>query len=201
MESLRLPCIALAALSVLAAAPSARADADWQKTYPVSAKPSITATTGDASTEVRSCGDCREVRIRVEWNERHAADYTITEFQSSTHINFELREKHGTGFHITIGNRHEPHVTIETPSALDLEARTSDGSLNVSGVTGDLQLHTSDGSMDVSDVGGALRLVSSDGVHPHPQRRGNPGVSLLRRHGPHRRPLHRRPGAHLRWQP
>ncbi len=169
MESLRLPGIALAALAVLVVAPSAHAsDADWQKTYPVSAKPSITATTGDASTEVRSCGDCREVRIHVEWNDRHASDYTITEFQSGDHVNFELREKRGIGFHVSFGNRREPHVTVETPSALDLEARTSDGGLKVCGVTGDLQLHTSDGSMDVSDVGGALRLVSSDGsIHIH----------------------------------
>jgi len=163
MESLRLPGIAIAACALLACAPLAHADADWQKTYHVSGKPSVTTTTGDASTDVHSCGDCREVRVRVEWNDRHASDYNVTEFQSGDHVNFELREKHSIGFHISVGNRHEPHVTIETPSAMDLEARTADGGLKVYGVSGDLQLHTSDGSLDVSDVSGALRLVSSDG--------------------------------------
>jgi len=164
MGSLRLTVLALAALSALAIAPSAQAsDADWQKTYAVSAKPSLIFTTGDASAEVHSCGDCREIRVRVEWNDRHAADYTITEFQSSDHVNFELKEKRGFAFHVTIGNRHEPHVTVETPSTVDLEGRTADGGLKVYGLMGEMRLRTSDGSMDVSDVSGGLHLVSSDG--------------------------------------
>jgi DUF4097 and DUF4098 domain-containing protein YvlB len=164
MESLRLPVFALAAVAVLAFTPPARASgADWQKTYPVTAKPSLTVTTGDASAEVHACGDCREVRIRVEWNDRRADEYTITEAQSGDHVNFELREKIRFGFHLTIGNHHEPHVTVETPSTVDLEARSSDGGMKVNGIQGDLQLHTSDGSMDVSDVSGSLHLASSDG--------------------------------------
>ena len=168
MKSLRLPEITAAACAVLAFAPFAHADSDWQKSYPVSGKPSITTTSGDASTEVRSCGDCHEVRIRVEWNDRRSGDYNVTEFQSGDHVNFELKEKHGLGFHIVVGNRREPHVIIETPSAVDLETRTADGSLKVYGLNGNLQLHTSDGSLEVSDVSGALRLESSDGsIHVH----------------------------------
>jgi len=53
-------------------------------------------------------------------------------------------------------------VTAETPTALDLEARTAMG-LKVSGVQGSLELHTSDGAVDVEDVGGAVRLTASDG--------------------------------------
>lgn len=168
MKSLRLPVFAVAACAVFAFASRAQADSDWQKTYPVSGKPSLTTTSGDASTEIRSCGDCREVRIRVEWNDRHSGDYNLTEFQSGDHVNFELHEKIHIGFHISIGNRHEPHVTIDVPSAVDLETRTADGGLKVSGVNGNLLLHTSDGSMDVWDVNGALRLESSDGsIHVH----------------------------------
>jgi DUF4097 and DUF4098 domain-containing protein YvlB len=163
MVSLRLPSIAIATFAALAISTDAHADDDWQKTYTVSAKPSLTYSSGDASAEIRSCGDCHEIRVHVDWRDRHASDYTITEFQSGDHVNFELREKHGLGIRVTIGNRHEPHVTVETPSTIDMEARTSDGGLKVSGVTGDLQLRTSDGSVDVADVGGALHLTSSDG--------------------------------------
>ncbi|KAA6455571.1 DUF4097 domain-containing protein [Acidobacteria bacterium AB60] len=160
------PAIALAAAALLA--PLAHADADWQKTYPISGRSSLTTTTGDASSLVRSCGDCREIRVRIEWHDRRAADYTISEFQTGDHVNFELHEKRGLGFHITVGNRHEPQVTIDTPAATDLEARTADGGLKVSGLNGNLQLHTSDGSMDVWDVNGALHLLSSDGsIHVH----------------------------------
>ena len=164
MESLRLSGFALAAIAVFAVAPSAHAsDTDWQKTYHVSAKPSLTFASGDASTDVSSCGDCREIRVRVEWNDRRASDYTIAESQTGDHVNFELREKRGFGFLITIGNRHQPHVTVETPLSIDLDARTADGGLKVNGIQGELQLHTSDGSLDVSDVSGSLHLVSSDG--------------------------------------
>ncbi len=168
MASLRLTGLALSALTFIVLAPVARADADWGKTYLISGKPSLTFNTGDSSAEVRSCGDCREIRIRVEWNDRRASDYNLSEFQSAGHVNFELHEKPGFGFHIQIGNRHEPHITFETPAALDLEARTGDGSLKVYGVQGDLQLRASDGSMDISDVSGALRITASDGsIHVH----------------------------------
>lgn len=150
------------ALSVFAFAPALIAQADWQKTYPVSGKPSLTLTTGDVSTEVRSCGTCREVRIRVQWNDRHPDDYTITEFQSADHVNFEIKEKQHFGIHI--GMHRGPQVVAETPSQLDLEARTGDGSLKVYGVQGNISLHTGDGAVDVSDVSGAVRLVASDGA-------------------------------------
>jgi Putative adhesin len=158
MKAVRLfalaPVLALTAVAALA-------ESDWQKSYPVSAKPSLTVSTGDASTEVRSCG-CREIRIRVEWNDRRADEYTVTEFQSGDHVNFDLKEKQRFGFHIG-GPHREPHVTVETPGELDLEARTSDGGLKVYGVNGSIALHTSDGSVEVSDVSGAVRLVASDG--------------------------------------
>ncbi len=159
MRSLRLIAVSVAVLAAFAAA-SALAESDWQKSYPVSAKPSVTVSTGDASTEVHSCG-CREIRIRVQWNDRHPDQYTITEFQSGDHVNFELKEKQHFAFHM--GNHREPQVTVETPADLDLEARTSDGSLKVYGVNGTMALHTSDGAVDVTDVSGAVRLVASDG--------------------------------------
>lgn len=157
MKVLRLfalaPVLALTTIAALA-------ESDWQKSYPVSGKASLTVGTGDASTEVHSCG-CREVRIRVEWNDRHPGEYTLTEFQSGDHVNFELKEKQRFGFHM--GMHREPHVWVETPEELDLEARTSDGGLKVYDLNGTLALRTSDGSVDVSDVSGAVRLVASDG--------------------------------------
>lgn len=139
------------------------ADADWQKSYPVSAKPSLTSTTGDSFTEIRSCGDCREIRIRVEWRDYRASDYTLTESQTGNHVEFALREKTRIGIHLNFGNHREPHVTIETPANIDLQARTADGALIVNGISGELDLHTSDGSLDASGVSGALRITAGDG--------------------------------------
>ena len=49
-SSMFVPAFALAALAFV----PALAAQDWQKSYPVSGKPSLTVSTGDASTEVRA---------------------------------------------------------------------------------------------------------------------------------------------------
>lgn len=164
MHLLRPSAVALCAFALLSfTSPVRAADSDWQKSYPVSAKPSLSVSTGDSSTEVRSCGSCREIRIRVEWRDRRASEYNLVESQSGDHVEFVLHEKQRIGFRMNLGNRREPHVTVDTPASLDLEARTSDGALSVTGVQGELQLRTSDGSLDASDVSGALSITASDG--------------------------------------
>lgn len=164
MRSVRLVTICLPMLVWMAGVfASAQSNSgDWQKSYPVSGKASVTLGTGDAALEVRSCG-CREVRVRVEWRDRKPGDYTINEFQGGDHVNFELKEKPHLGLHFSMGNVRGPRVTVETPATVDLEARTSDGSVKVAGVQGSLELHTSDGSVNVEDVAGTIRLTASDG--------------------------------------
>ncbi|MFP5234687.1 MAG: DUF4097 family beta strand repeat-containing protein [Acidobacteriota bacterium] len=159
---------ALRSLAFLAAAPVlavsvAHADPDWAKTYPVSAQPSLTVTTGDSSVQIASCGSCREIRIHVEWRDFHSYSFILSESQTGNHVEFSLREKMGFGVHLNLGNRRAPQVTVETPQAIDLQARTSDGALFVNGVSGNLQLRTSDGSITAANVSGALSLTSSDG--------------------------------------
>ena len=163
MRVLRLVPICVPALALMAGAFASAQAGDWQKAYPVSGKASLTIGTGDASVELRSCGDCREVRIHLEWKDRKPADFTLDEFQSGDHVNFDLKEKAHMGIHFVTGSVRQPRVTVDTPTALDLDARTSDGALKVSGVQGTLLLHTSDGAVDVEDVGGAVRLTASDG--------------------------------------
>jgi DUF4097 and DUF4098 domain-containing protein YvlB len=163
MRVLRLVPFCFPALALMAGALASAQAGNWQKSYPVSGKASLTISTGDASVELHSCGDCRAVRIHLEWRDRKPSDYTLTEFQSGDHVNFDLKEKAHLGIHFTMGNLHEPRLTVDTPTALDLDARTSDGALKVSGLQGTLELHTSDGAVDIEDVGGAVRLMASDG--------------------------------------
>jgi hypothetical protein len=146
-----------------ALAHSQEKSADWQKTYPISAKPSLTLSTGDASVEVFSCSACRELRVHVEWRDGKPSDFTVTESQSGDHVSFELKEKMHIMGHALGKHWQSPRVTVETPSALDLQGQTADGALKVSGVQGNLELHTSDGAVEVEDVRGALRLTTSDG--------------------------------------
>jgi len=166
MRVVRLVPICLPALLLMAAGvvSTQASSADWLKSYTISGKASVVLSTGDASTEVRSCGSCREVKIRVEWNDRQPGDFFVNEFKSGDHVNFEMKEKQHFGFHIGGGMRRSPHVTVETPTVADLYARTADGALKVSGIQGGVDLHTSDGAVDVWDVAGAVRLSASDGA-------------------------------------
>jgi DUF4097 and DUF4098 domain-containing protein YvlB len=166
MRNLCLIRVTIPALAALTCGLAFGQTGNWQKAYPVSGKASLTISVGDASLDLRSCGACRQIQVQVDWRDRRPSDYYITEFQSADHVNFELKEKQHLSIHI--GNWRGPEVTVETPASLDLEARTADGSLKVSGVQGTIALETSDGSVAVDDVGGSVRLKASDGsIHMH----------------------------------
>ena len=114
MRELR-PVSVFVPMLVLAAGTFAAAQSgggDWQKVYPTPGKASLTLSTGDASVDARSCGDCHEVRIRVEWKDRKPDDFTLNEFQSGDHVSFELKEKSRLGMHFQMGNIKEPQVTV-----------------------------------------------------------------------------------------
>ena len=136
---------------------------DWQKSYPIAGKANLSIATGDAALTLRSCSECHAIKINVDWRDHHPSDFNLKEVQSGDQVTFQLEEKAQMGIHFTVRNWHSPQVTVETPASLDLEAKTSDGALKISGVEGNLQLRTSDGAVDVEDVGGSLHLTASDG--------------------------------------
>ncbi|MGD0890186.1 MAG: DUF4097 family beta strand repeat-containing protein [Terracidiphilus sp.] len=164
MRHLRLVAVLVPALALTACvfAPARAGAEDWQKTYPITAKASLTLITGDVPIELRGCAECHAVKIVVDWKDRNPSDFLLKESQAGDMVDFELGEKVKWGIHF--GMSHSPSVTVETPVNLDLQAKTADGSVKVSGVQGDVRLHTSDGRVDVEDVSGSLQLVASDGA-------------------------------------
>ena len=154
-------CLAAASSSTFAQT----SEHEWQKQYSLSGKPSLTLETGDSSVDIRSCGDCKTMHIHVETG-LNLDKYRLEEHQEQDHIFFTFKER--PGLHINFKPNPGPKVTIETPTQLDLDARTSDGSFTASQLTGDIQVHSSDGSMTLDDLHGDLRLNSSDGsIHLH----------------------------------
>jgi hypothetical protein len=156
-----LPLAALAvfsSLTVLAQDP----DHSWSKTYPVDGKPTLTLETADAGVEFRPCGDCHEIRIHVEVEGRKLSDYRLEEGQSGDEVHFLFKELPHLGGHIT-WHREQTRVTVESPAQLTLQARTSDGNVNLTGLQGDLSLTTGDGNVAIDHVSGSLRIKSGDG--------------------------------------
>ncbi|MBV8631300.1 MAG: DUF4097 family beta strand repeat protein [Silvibacterium sp.] len=152
---------ALAATPVLGLAQAQDADHLWSKSYPVS-RPTLNIETGDAGLQISSCGECREIRIKVETGGVKLNEYRLEESQTGDQIHFLLKEKTHVVGHIT-WHRTQTKVTVETPADLTLESHSGDGSVSVSGLNGDLGLTTSDGNVTADHLSGKLHIKSSDG--------------------------------------
>jgi len=137
-------------------------DNNWQKVYSVGGSAALTVETGDSGLEIRSCGDCKEIRVHVETN-RKLSEYNLEERQEGDHVFFTFKEKPHMGMHIVWGEGRRTKVSVETPMKLDLEARVADGSLSASNLVGKIQVRAGDGSVALDDIKGDVHLVSSDG--------------------------------------
>jgi DUF4097 and DUF4098 domain-containing protein YvlB len=156
--------LAIGGLAVLTALPALAQDADhlWSKTYSVTGKPTLNLETGDADVQISSCGTCSEIRVRVETEGIKLSDYRLEESQDGDQVHFLFKEKEHIGVHIT-WRRSRTKVTVDTPAQLTLEAKTSDGNLNITGLEGELGLTTGDGNLTADHVSGRLRVKSGDG--------------------------------------
>jgi hypothetical protein len=156
--------IAAAALVSVTSVPVFAQDAahDWQKIYPVGGSASLSVETGDSRLEIRSCRDCREIRVKVHTG-RKLSEFQLEEHQDQNHVFFLLKDKPRVGIHVTWKSTEPTIVTVETPAKLELDARTSGGNMSARGLEGNLQVHSGDGGVTVDDVRGSLKLNSSNG--------------------------------------
>jgi DUF4097 and DUF4098 domain-containing protein YvlB len=155
--------VAAVVLSVASSAALAQSsDNSWQKVYSVGGSAALTVETGDSGLEIRSCGDCKEIRVHVETN-RKLSEYNLEERQEGDHVFFTFKEKPNMGIHVMWNEGRRTKVSVETPMKLDLDARVADGSLSASNLVGKIQVRAGDGSVALDDIKGDVHLVSSDG--------------------------------------
>lgn len=155
---------AVAGLAMLTSLSALAQDADhsWSKTYTVTGKPTLTFETSDANIAFQSCGECHTIRIHIELVGHKLSDYRLEEGQSGDEVHFLFKELPHMGVRIS-WHQEQTHVTVETPAQLALQAKTSDGSVALSGLHGDLGLTTGDGNVTLDHVAGDLRIHSGDG--------------------------------------
>jgi Putative adhesin len=137
-------------------------DKEWQKDYSLSGSAALTIETGDSHLDIHSCGDCKAIRIHVLAGES-LTKFRLEEHQDQNHVYFSLKEKPHVGFEVHWNASHGTQVIVETPSNLELDARTSDGNLSVRNLTGNVRVHTADGSVTLEDLHGDIHLNASDG--------------------------------------
>ena len=140
-------------------------DSSWDKSYPLTGRPSLSLETGDSALDVHPCPNtCTAVHIRVTAENTRLSLYTLTESQSGNTVRFSLKEK-PQHFRLQLNwhNSARVRVEVETPAEVILDARTADSSLTLRGLRGDLTATSSDGAQLLEDVSGTLRLHGSDG--------------------------------------
>jgi len=153
--------VALVSVTSIAAF-AQNSERSWSKSYAISGKPTLEFKSSDARVEMRSCGDCREIRVHVEVEGKKLDDYRLEESQTGDLIHFEFWPREHRGFYIA-PRRSSTHISVETPASLNLQAKTSDGSVTVTGLDGELGLTSGDGDVALDHVSGNLRLKSGDG--------------------------------------
>jgi len=139
----------------------AQAD-EWEKTFQVTGAPQVRVRSGDGHIRVNTWNR-QEVHARVVTEGWRIADdeVRITANQDGNAVEIEVRVPRmqwNFGYH-----RRTINVELMLPAEASLSARTSDGHISVSSLTGSLDLQTSDGRISLRGVRGEMRLHTSDG--------------------------------------
>jgi hypothetical protein len=149
-------------LSACFVATSAFAQSDWNKTYNVSGKPAVQIDVDDASVVTRSCGSCRAVNVRVDSRGADMSRWHVTEMQGGNVVHFSMKHREEGRLFLGWHDR-SPQVFVDVPAQSDLNVRSGNGSLAISGVHGAVDVKTGDGSIQVDDTAGSLRVVTGNG--------------------------------------
>jgi hypothetical protein len=154
---------ALVGAACLATAVTAVAQGTWDKSYNVTGRAAVQVSVDNASVTVRSCGDCRTVRIHVDAHESDLSRWHVTEMQGGNVVHFDLKHRENDSFFMGWHGR-SPEVTVDLPTEADVELRSGNGAMQLAGVRGSVEVKTGNGAVQVDDVKGALRITSGNGA-------------------------------------
>jgi DUF4097 and DUF4098 domain-containing protein YvlB len=135
-----------------------------EKRFSVTGRPQVTLSTFDGSIEVRAW-DRSEVLVQVEkyaLTDEAAADIEVRAEQSGDHVTVDVRNRLANR-HFTLGLNRSARLVAFVPGALDLQATSGDGSIDVERLNGAIELRSGDGSIQGRDLDGDLRAQTGDG--------------------------------------
>jgi DUF4097 and DUF4098 domain-containing protein YvlB len=157
--NLRRAVLVLASLFVLSSLVLAD---DWNKTYDVTAKPTLRVQSSDAGINV-TASDRNNIQAHVttEGYKIGQDGIRIVEHQAGNVVEIEVRYPHDDihfGWH-----HHRVEIDIQVPREAILNLRTGDGRISVRGVKGDIDSWSGDGAQEIDGVDGTLRAHTGDG--------------------------------------
>jgi len=147
-------------------------DADFKqvvrddKHFTVNGKPDLTLSTFDGPIEVRPW-DKPEVQVTIEKRGRDEADIksiAVTVEQNGNHITIAANHDRDRGrVHFGWNMSRSAKLIVQAPAVSDVNARSGDGSIDVTGITGTIVLHSGDGRINARDIGGDVDVSTGDG--------------------------------------
>lgn len=134
------------------------------KSFNVSGMPRVNIQTFDGSINIQSSNDgtVRYAAVKRARDEQAMRGIRLRAEQSGDTINIiaefdKTRERgdYGTGAAVALD--------VWIPRSANVNVRSGDGRLRLSGIEGEIELHTGDGSVDVTESKGRLRVETGDG--------------------------------------
>ena len=154
--------ISVAVLAVLAVSVPAAAE-DWSQTFAVKGTPEVVLKLNDGHIKVVGWNR-PEVQAAVIATGYDRSDYEVRPRQSGDRVEIEVKKfpeaDHGLR---GLGRNRRFALEVSMPAKGNLEARTDDGHLELSGLAGKIQAHTGDGHISARDLEGSVELRTGDG--------------------------------------
>jgi DUF4097 and DUF4098 domain-containing protein YvlB len=152
--------VAAGIAAVLGASP-ARAD-EWKKSYAISGRANLTASTGDGDVVVTG-GDQRTIdaTVTADGYKIGPNDLQVVESQNGDQVTIELKFPH-MSWHMW-GGHHNLRIDLRVPRELDLDVKTGDGNVTASNVSGKLQFQSGDGNVTATNIHGDIHMHTGDG--------------------------------------
>jgi DUF4097 and DUF4098 domain-containing protein YvlB len=153
------PKILLVTAAVLGASLFAQAD-EWKKQFSVSGKPEIVADVNDGHIRVSSSHESQvQVLVWTEGWEISDREVRVNARQTGNRIDIEVRVPRMT---FQFGRR-SLRLELVVPPEADMDLRTGDGNVEVSGVRGTQKISTGDGNIDARSLEGSINIGTGDG--------------------------------------
>jgi len=170
---LRLPLLT-GALAVLLAGPAcvdivgsdfAKYTEREEKRFTTTGKPEVSVSTFDGSIEVRpwTRSDVQVVIEKRAISKEAAATIEVQAEQTGNRIVVDVKVPRSSGFGIHFNANRSAKLIVSVPAAADLAAKSSDGSIDVEGITGRVELRSGDGSIRGHQLGGDVNAHTGDG--------------------------------------
>ena len=132
------------------------------KQFVVEGKPEVVLVTFDGSIEIRAW-DRSEVAVTIERRaatEQAAKELRVSATQDGNRVRVEVAKPERF---INIGMSPSVSLKVSLPRTSDVEARSGDGSIAISDVSGQISLRTGDGSISGTSLRGVLAANTGDG--------------------------------------